>query len=123
MRDDFNQRDKKVLAKRVRFHCSNPECRLPTIGPNTIENKTTNIGVAAHITAASQGGPRYNLAFTSEERCSISNAIWLCQSCAKLVDSDKIKYSAELLTKWKKTAEYKAEQELTKQIEPQTSPD
>ena len=79
------------------------------------EDKITNIGVAAHITAASIGGPRYDFNLTPEERSAISNAVWLCQSCAKLIDSDPIKFPVELLKKWKGDSERVAESELRKE--------
>ena len=84
------------------------------MGPNSIEHKATNIGVAAHITAASSGGPRFNEKLTSEQRSSISNAIWLCQSCSKLIDSD-LKYTIDILLNWKNEAEQQAELKLNKQ--------
>lgn len=86
-----------------------------TMGPNSNENKTTNIGVAAHITAASTGGPRFNGALTQGGRSSISNAIWLCQSCSKLIDSDVSKYTVLLLNNWKIEAERKTAARLNKQ--------
>ena len=86
-----------------------------TMGPNSIENKATNIGVAAHITAASPGGPRFDGALTQEDRSSISNAIWLCQSCSKLIDSDTSKYTVKLLNGWKKEVERQTELKLNKQ--------
>ena len=75
----------------------------------------TNIGVAAHISAASLHGPRYDPNSNSTERSSIMNGIWLCQSCAKLIDSDPTKYSKELLVNWKADAEKATAIELTKE--------
>jgi hypothetical protein len=112
MRDDFNRKDIETLAKRVAMRCSNPICKCLTTGPNSIEEKATNIGVAAHITAASPKGPRYNPNLIQEERSSIKNAIWLCQSCAKLIDNDPLKYTIELLKEWKLEAEKETELEL-----------
>lgn len=112
MRDDFIKSMKEILSKRVGLLCSNPKCRRLTIGPNSQESQTTNIGVAAHITAASPGGPRYDEKIDSAERSSIKNGIWLCQSCAKLIDSDESKYTVNLLNKWKNTAEEYAESQL-----------
>jgi len=112
MRDEFNRDIKETLSKRVALHCSNPQCRKLTIGPNSNENKTTNIGVAAHITAASPGGPRYDESIDTEIRSSIPNAIWLCQSCAKLIDSDIQKYPKEILLKWKQDLESETENRL-----------
>lgn len=104
-RDDFPEKTKTLLANRVCGRCSNPDCRKPTLGANTEPTKATNIGVAAHICAAAPGGPRYDSAMTTEARKSSENGIWLCQSCAKLVDSDPIKYSKDLLMGWKKFSE------------------
>src|SRR5437899_8109263 len=56
MRDEFSVGTKELLAKRVGYRCSNPECRQPTSGPQEDPAKVVNIGVAAHITAASPDG-------------------------------------------------------------------
>ncbi|HXR03685.1 MAG TPA: hypothetical protein VN836_03150 [Verrucomicrobiae bacterium] len=61
--------------------------------------------MAAHITAASPGGPRYDASLTPEQRADISNGIWLCQFCAKLVDNDEKRFRAEHLRLWKTLAE------------------
>ena len=64
-----------------------------------------SIGVAAHIHAASPGGPRYDPSMTSSERGSISNAIWLCSNCSIIIDRDEACYTAKLLKEWKVKAE------------------
>jgi len=53
MRDDIFVKTKGLPAKRVVNRCSNPGCRQPTSGPQEHPTKVVNIGVAAHITAAS----------------------------------------------------------------------
>ena len=106
-RDDFNRPVVDRLAKRVGMRCSHPECRAPTSGPDAAEG-VTNIGVAAHITAASPGGARYNEALTAEQRSHFENGIWLCQSCAKLVDDDELTFTVAVLREWKETAEHMA---------------
>ena len=108
MRDDFSQETKDLLAKRVGFRCSNPNCRKLTSGPQTDSERTINVGVASHITAASSGGKRYNPNLTPEERKSPNNGIWLCQTCGKLVDNDEVRYTIELLNKWKNLSEQAA---------------
>ena len=67
-RDDFSAKTIEILAKRVTYICSNPECGKITIGPNSDKNKATNVGVAAHIKAAAPNGKRYDSSMTPEER-------------------------------------------------------
>jgi hypothetical protein len=105
MRDDFSLSVKDVLAKRVGFRCSNPAGRKATSGPQDDPAKSINIGVAAHVTAASPDGPRYDPALSSDVRQDVTNGIWLCQDCAKLVDNDENRYSVEVLQRWKAISE------------------
>lgn len=104
-RDDFSSTTKELLANRVGRKCSNPSCRKLTCAANEAPNKIINIGVASHICAAAKGGPRYDESMTHEERKSFENGIWLCQSCSKLIDTDTIRYTKEVLIAWKKVAE------------------
>ncbi|MBN8581377.1 MAG: hypothetical protein J0L96_11955 [Anaerolineae bacterium] len=105
MRDDFKENIKQKVAARVGFHCSNPSCRKLTSGPDSDPNRALNIGVAAHITAAAPGGPRFDSSLTAEQRSSIENAIWLCQSCGTLIDRDRLRFTVSLLREWKLQAE------------------
>jgi hypothetical protein len=59
-RDDFSSKTIDILAKRVGYLCSNPACRKGTVGSHADPLKATIIGIAAHITAASAGGPRFD---------------------------------------------------------------
>ena len=111
-RDDFPGQVKDLLAKRVAFECSRPGCGQVTSGPQADPARSVNVGVAAHITAASPDGPRYDPALSSEKRRSHENGIWLCQTCAKLVDNDPIRNPAELLRTWKQFAEERAARAL-----------
>jgi hypothetical protein len=104
-RDDFSPEVKDILAKRVGMRCSNPNCRQPTSGPQEDPQKVLNIGVAAHITAASPKGPRYDKKLTADERASVENGIWLCQNCGKLADNDPPRYPTDLLCRWKQLSE------------------
>ena len=112
MRDDFGAAVKRRVAERAGFRCSNPACRRHTSGPQADPEGAVNIGVAAHITAASPDGPRYDASLSPDERSSIGNAIWLCQDCAKLIDSDVQRYTTEVLRRWKAQAEEAAQREL-----------
>jgi len=49
---------------------------------------------------------------TAFQRTSIDNAIWLCQSCAKLIDNDPAKYTVTVLVTWRLDAEASAERAL-----------
>ena len=53
---------------------------------------------------------------STRPRTSVENGIWLCQSCAKLIDSDLGKYTVKLLGQWKSRAEQDAGVRLNKQI-------
>jgi hypothetical protein len=108
VRADFSQVVCRALANRVGLHCSNPECRAYTSGPKSNLEGAINVGVAAHIIAASQGGPRYNPNVPEKDRRSATNGIWLCQTCAKLIDNDEARYTVSLLQRWKVDAEAEA---------------
>ncbi|MEP7011531.1 MAG: hypothetical protein ABJC13_14510 [Acidobacteriota bacterium] len=112
MRDDFSAKIKAELAHRVANHCSNEKCRKQTCGPALLGNGVINVGVAAHITSASPGGPRYHPEITASQRKSAENAIWLCQTCAKLIDSDVNRFPETILRSWKQLAEETALSEL-----------
>jgi hypothetical protein len=103
-RDDFSQATKNRLAKQARYHCSNPSCRHLTSAPTSDAAKDVNIGVAAHICAAAPGpgARRYRVDMTPEQRKSHENGIWLCQDCAKAIDSADPLFSEEVLHGWKR---------------------
>ena len=111
-RDDFSKPTVDTLAKRVGVRCSNPSCRKLTTGPRTDSSYIVNIGVGAHISAASPDGPRYNSSLTTEQRQAPENGIWLCQNCAKLVDNDPDRYPVDILRAWKIHAEASALAEI-----------
>jgi hypothetical protein len=83
-----------------------------TAGPHAEALKAVNLGVAAHISAASLRGPRYDPSLHPSQRCSAENGIWLCQLCGKLVDSDVVRYTTTVLNRWKSAAEAAAFAEL-----------
>lgn len=121
--DDFSTKVKEALAKRVNYLCSNPDCRQPTTGPSAAkQDAVTNVGMAAHITAASPGGARYDSSLTSSERKGIGNGIWCCQNHGKMIDDDESSYSVELLQKWKHDAELEAKLAIEKPARRQSSP-
>ena len=121
-RDDFKATTIEVLGKRVAYLCSNPGCRRPTIGPNAQIDKATSIGIAAHITAASIGGPRYDVSLTKLERIHIDNGIWLCSNCAALIDKDEAHFTTDVLRKWKSDAEEESWRKLYGKMETVVQP-
>lgn len=89
-----------TLAKRAASHCSNPECNALTSGPSSNPAQVINVGEAAHISGANPGSARYDSNMTEAERSDISNAIWLCSNCHKMIDDDPAKYPSDLLYAW-----------------------
>ena len=116
MRDEFPRPVAIAMAARVRQACSNPDCRAATSGPKHDPHGAVNIGVAAHITAASAGGPRYDSSLTRAQRQHIDNGIWLCQNCAKLIDNDTKRFAAPILRAWKLVAEDYARRLVGKKV-------
>lgn len=108
-RDEFSKPVKRVLAERAGYHCCNPICRALTTGPEVNADGSISLGEAAHITAASPGGPRYDPSLTSEQRSSQENGIWLCTKCATHIDKGEKKYSLETIREWKRSGEQAAQ--------------
>lgn len=105
-RCEFSERTKLAIGKRSSFLCA--LCGAFTFGPSTESlQKSVNVGVAAHITAASPGGSRYDPALTEAQRASAENAIWLCQIHAKLIDDDCFEWTAMRLRHQKQEHEAK----------------
>src|SRR5437773_2524322 len=113
-RDGFFKKIVNDIAKRAGYRCSNPGCRRGTVGPSeSNSDKHVHIGVAAHITAGSPGGPRYNSNITTKERRAITNAIYLCANCADLIDKNQgVDFPVDLLLRWKETNESEIWEEL-----------
>lgn len=112
-RDDFTTATQLILARRVGQYCSNPECGRGTSGPHSDAQRVVNDGIAAHITGASPGGPRFDSTLSPESRSSLENGIWLCSICAAKIDRDEVRYPAPLLRAWKQQAEESADRRIT----------
>lgn len=97
----FSQKVIQTLAERAAFMCCNPICRQLTVQAHSNPGKSLRTGQGCHIRAASPGGPRYDPRQTPEQRRSIENGIWLCSTCAQVIDKDEAVHTAELLRKWK----------------------
>lgn len=103
-----------MVAARVGFRCSRPECGAATSGPTKLPAEDSNVGVAAHITAAAPGGPRFDVGLTGDQRRAPENAVWVCQTCAKMIDDDVSTFTPSVLSRWKADAESHARAELGK---------
>jgi hypothetical protein len=107
-RHEFPKPTVRLLAARVGYHCSNPDCRALTSGPDWTATKEVNVGEAAHITAAAPGGPRYDASLAEDQRRHYDNGIWLCGIHARQIDVDPDRFPVSLLREWKKEAEAEA---------------
>jgi hypothetical protein len=76
----------------------------------------SSIGVAAHITAASTGGPRFDPNLDVQARRSARNGIWLCASCSVAIDRDWETQTVSVLRGWKTQAEAAATAERGKKL-------
>ena len=106
-RDGFTEPERTQLALRAGYQCSKPDCRVLTVGPEAKSDKSVSVGRAAHVTAASPRGPRYDADLPSVERKSaLRNGIWLCAGCADVIDAHGGRdYSAEDLRRWRREHE------------------
>jgi hypothetical protein len=69
-------------------------------------------GVAAHITAASPRGPRYDPALSEAERCGYENGIWVCTAHGRQIDSDQPGFAIATLRGLKRLREASAAQDF-----------
>lgn len=106
-RINFSEKTKKEAAEKVAYFCSNPSCCRPTVGPNE-DGKAHHYGEAAHIYAATSGGPRAHELLSEDFLKSEANCLWLCNSCHELIDANPKTYNPELLKEWKHKAEQRA---------------
>jgi hypothetical protein len=108
--NDFSEATKKKVLKRAGYECSYPNCNLKLIGPHSdAEGKgTISTSEVSHIQGARPAeNNRFNTNMPPEERSHHSNAIALCRTHAKLIDSDEDTYHVGLLHEWKKSHEEK----------------
>src|SRR6266849_4875310 len=107
-RDNFSRETIRTLCDRVGGLCSKPDCRAPTKAPHTDDDRAVTVGVACHIYGAAPGGPRYDPSQMPAQRSSIDNGIWLCPTCAVLIDKDEARFSPAVLREWREKAEQEA---------------
>lgn len=110
MRDDFPQDVKRTVAARAGHKCS--VCTKSTSGPAGESTVALSDGIAAHITAASRKGPRYDPSLSHERRRSAENGIWACTQHGHEIDSDGSTFSVDVLRGLKRIREDAAAKDL-----------
>jgi hypothetical protein len=116
MRDGFTEATARKIAQEAMYFCANPGC-LRLTGYGTTKGEPRSIAEAAHIIAASAGGPRSSSRATKATRASATNGIWLCKICHKIVDNDAASYSVAILREWKKSHRKLIQRVVGKDIE------
>lgn len=94
-RDEFTAATKQVLALRAAHRCS--RCRILTVRPHSDSGRAVITGVAAHICAAADGGPRFDPDQAQDERRAPANGIWVCHDCSDLIDKDQAAFPIDML--------------------------
>lgn len=88
-RIEFTVAVKKILGDRAGWKCSYHGCLRDTTGPTENEERksvSARAGVASHIHAAREGGPRWNASLSEEEIKDVNNGIWLCTHHGNVID-------------------------------------
>lgn len=102
----------RLLWARSAGRCEFDDCN-ELIYRSSVTQEPVNVGEMAHIYSFSEKGPRGWKDFwgRSEDLNSAENLILVCRKCHKLIDEDKegIRYSAELLRRWKHQHEDRVE--------------
>lgn len=101
----FTRQVVDTVTKRAGNICSNPDCQAITTGPAETPDKSVNVGEAAHIFGANPGSARFDEKLSLTERSDITNAIWLCRICHKLIDADEVRFPTSLLFEWRREHE------------------
>jgi hypothetical protein len=96
-RHSFSLPAVKALWAKSGNRCAFPKCKNPLLDLQTGKP----IGRMAHITAAKEGGPRYDPNMPSAKRKSAANGIMLCSAHHDVVDADEESYTVERLQKMK----------------------
>ena len=110
--EQFTKQIVEVIAKRAANICSNPDCGVLTCGPADEMDRSVIIGEAAHIFGARLGSARFSESMSPAERGDVTNAIWLCRNCHKLIDADPVKFPADMLFEWRR----QHEEEIAKRV-------
>ena len=112
-RAEFSAKTRRVIAERAGYQCSVLNCGRLTVSAGPGNTSSMSTGMAAHIYAASPGGPRGTGGLTAAERSEPENGIWCCYSHGKAIDSvNGNAYSAVELKAWKRLHELRKSAEV-----------
>ncbi|HAV13313.1 MAG TPA: hypothetical protein DCX06_07480 [Opitutae bacterium] len=100
---------KRLYAKSLN-QCAMPKCTAPIIISGI------SVGEICHIKARRKKGPRYDSELSLKEKDSYSNLLLLCRTCHKLIDSDQLTYTPELLSEIKSIHETNGDCEITPEV-------
>ncbi len=113
-RAEFSAATRKIIAERAGYQCSVLNCGRLTVGPGPGQAQVVSTGTAAHIYAASPGGPRGTGGLSAAERREPENGIWCCYDHGKAIDSEAgSAFSAAQLKAWKRLHEARKSAEMT----------
>ena len=106
-RESFLKPVRLKLAQRAAYRCAFPGCKRLTIGPGEKADEIEDTGIAAHIYAASEYGPRGQGTLTPDLLRAITNGIWMCGHHADLIDKNTgRRFPVAVLKSWKALHEY-----------------
>lgn len=100
-RRNFDPAVVRDIAFEAHLFCSNPTCCRFT-SYSTTSGRARSIAEAAHINAASPGGPRVSTSLRDEDVRSAANGIWLCKICHDRIDADPSAFPEAILFDWKR---------------------
>ncbi len=103
-----SERDVKRLFALSQNRCAYPGCKTAIV-----QASGTQTGKICHISAKSQGGPRYDPKQGEEQRNGFENLILLCSVHHDIVDQEPNKYTADLLRDFKEMHERNGNVELS----------
>ena len=110
----YNQNTIKKLYGASGGHCS--MCKSPLIIPETLNNKSAQIGEIAHIKAFNKKGPRADSDLSKSDSNKYENLILLCPNCHKKIDNQPESFPPGKLKKIKKEHEQWVSEKLDASI-------
>lgn len=112
----YEEKDIKLLWGLAAGRCAYPGCREPLLVEASDDDDAAVIGQIAHIHAASDNGPRANVALSAKDRNSYPNLLLLCGIHHPQSDKQPNTHSAEDMRRWKADHEAWVRERLTEEM-------